>query len=701
MDRMTIDIESFSECNLKTAGMYRYAEDESTDLLCVCWAVNDGPVHAWVPSADAAFAFELEDIDGSIFCGEALPEMLRADLGRCPEVHAWNAAFERTVLNGPAGRRYSFPHLEIKQMRCSMARARNCSLPGRLEDSANELNTPVKKRSAGVNAMRYLCKPRPDGTRPTILEERDRFRKLVPYCADDVRAERGVDDVLPPMSPKEQRVWEMDQAINDRGVQVDLAALADLEFLIDKYKIELAAKCVKLTGCKPGQLAQLSAWIRANGWPDLENLQADTVQQLQKNPLVPDNIKTVIAIYATYGMKAVSKFPAMRKAVCKDGRIRGMLLYHAAGTGRWSSVIVQIHNLFRAVIADAEAAIEAARCRDLGWIRALYPGVDPMKVISSCVRGVLIAKEGHELVFPDFSGIEARWNAWMFGEEWKLDAYRKFDRGEGPDLYTVAYGRAFGIDPAAVTKPQRQLGKVMELALGYEGGVGAFVKMAATYRINLETLKPTLATAHPALRDAAESNYDFMKDQGRIGRLDKETWLACECIKLAWREAHPRIVQGWKDLKNYAQASVANPGQVFTVANKKIMFKTEGDFLIMRLPSGRKTRYFKPEFRGDVLRYRGVDTVTRQYGPTSTYGGKLCENETQAGCRDLLVEAMLTFHDAQYPIVMHVHDEPVLEVPLHGLTDDMTASIMCKVPEWAEGFPLAIEGHRGKRYKKG
>jgi DNA polymerase bacteriophage-type len=698
--KVTLDVETFSKVNLKSAGMYRYAEDSSTDLLCVCWAVEDGPVNAWIPSADPGFAFEVEDIDGRIFCGPAFPPVLGEDL-KGAEIFCWNAAFERAVLNGPAGKRYGFPHLQIKQMRCSMARARYCSLPGRLEDSANELNTPVKKRTSGLNAMRYLCKPRADGTRPTIVEERKRFLELVPYCGDDVRAEHGVDEILPEMSPKEQRVWELDQAINDRGVQVDLTALGDLEFLIAEYKTQLAAKCVKLTGFKPTQLAQISAWIRGHGWPQLENLQADTVRQLQANPAVPAQVKEVIAIYATYGMKAVTKFPAIRNAICSDGRLRGLFLYHGAGTGRWSSVIVQLHNLFRPVIDDPESAIAAARSRSLDWIRALYPDVDPMKVISSCIRGLLIAKPGHELVFPDFSGIESRWNAWMFDEEWKLDAYRKFDRGESKwDNYVMACARAFRHEPAAITKYLRQLGKVMELSLGYEGGVGAFVKMAATYRIALESLKVALTTATPEIRAQAEQNYEFMKEQGRTGRLEKDVWLACECIKLAWREAHPKIVRGWKDLKWAAIRAVQNPGQVETVADKRIMFKTEGMFLMMRLPSGRKVRYFKPQVRADVLHYRGVDTETRIYGETYTYGGKLCENETQAGCRDLLVDAMLDFDSEGYGAVMHIHDEVVLEVPIGHLTDEKVREIMCRPRDWAPNFPLAIDAHRSSRYKK-
>jgi DNA polymerase len=321
-----------------------------------------------------------------------------------------------------------------------------------------------------------------------------------------------------------------------------------------------------------------------------------------------------------------------------------------------------------------------------------------MKVIASCVRGMLIADEGKELVFPDFSGVEARWNAWLFGEEWKLEAYRAYDRGDGPDLYVVAYARAFGVDTSSVTKPQRQIGKVLELALGYEGGVGAFVKMCATNKIDIAALTDVELPAD--VRAEAEHNYEYALEQGRVKGLDPAVWMACEGLKLLWRRAHPRIVQGWKDLKTAMQCAVANPGIVYKVAGGRIMFKVEGQFLVMRLPSGRKTRYFQPQLRLDTLFYQGIDTVTRQWGWTSTYGGKICENEDQGGCRDLLVEAMLAFEEANYPIIMHVHDEPVMEVPIGSLPDAEVTRIMCKVPDWAEGFPLAIEGHRGKRYRK-
>lgn len=445
--KLTLDIETFSRCDLKKAGLYKYAEDESTDILCACWAIDDGPVHAWIPSAD--FTFCAENIDGKVYVGPEVPFHLSDAINCMIDVHAWNAMFERRVLLGPAGQRYGFPKLDIRQMRCSMHRARVHGLPGALEDSAEVLDAPVKKDKAGQNAMRYLCKPRKDGSQSNAENEYERFVKLVAYCADDVRAERAVDNIVPPLSAAELDVYRMDQEINDRGVKIDVAAVEDLISIVEQYKQQLLQRCLELTsdpfalcpakgGVKPSQAGALAEWIRSNGFPELENLQADTVRKALLKPL-PDNIKAVLKLYSTYNMKSVTKLPVMLRALCKDGRIHGMFLVYGAGTGRWSSIIVQLQNLLRPVIDDPDTAILAMRLRSLDWVRALYSGTDPMKVVASCIRGMLIADDDKELVFPDFSGVESRWNAWMFGEEWKLKSYRDYDADpkKNPHPYCV------------------------------------------------------------------------------------------------------------------------------------------------------------------------------------------------------------------------------------------------------------------------
>jgi DNA polymerase len=706
-DKLTLDIETFSRADLKKTGLAKYAEHDSTDVNCACWALGDGPVSAWIPEGDDAFAEDLRkmnEIDGEIFVGHDVPLplaqfIMQRDVGG---LAAWNAAFERSVLNGPAGRRYSFPIIEIKQTFCSMGNARVHGLPGALEDAANAINARHKKRIAGVNDMRYLAKPRKNGSRPTLVEERERFLRLVGYCADDVRAERAVDDIVPPMSEAELAVYWLDQEMNDRGWKVDLEAVDSMEILIADYKRELLRLCLEKTGIKPSQHAQLAQWIRAHGFPELENLQADTVRKaLLLN--IPNEVKEVLKIYSTYGMKAVAKYPAMRLAVGAGNRLRHLFMFYGASTGRWSSVIVQLQNLFRPVIKDPETAILAAHTWDLGYLRGLFKGVDPMKVIASCVRSCLIADEGKELVFPDYAGVEARWNAWMFGEEWKLKVFRDYDAGIGPNNYAVVYARSFGVPVETVKKDTIEylLGKCMDLYLGYEGGVAAFIKGCATYRVDMKRLLAAYDTLPADVVLEAQEAWAYACETGRTYDLDEKLWVTCEGLKRLWRRAHPKIVLGWKQLREASLNAVANPGEIRAVANKRLMFKVEGKYLLLRLPSGRKLWYYSPEIRDETLYYRGMDTVKRIWGRTSTYGGKLCENETQAGCRDILVAAKFKFRAAGHALIGSVHDQPILETPIGSLSDEDIRRMMCaEAPSWATGLPLAVEIQRGLRFRK-
>ena len=710
--KITGDIETFSRCDLKKAGMARYAEDESTDINCFCWAIDDGPVHSWIPQGDEEFKAALIALKdpalegGTIWIGSTVPGELRFLIGRAAELHAWNAAFERLNLNGPAGQRYGFPKIEISQTWCSMLNARVHGLPGALEDAANALNTPIKKRIAGVNAMRYLCKPRKDGTRPMLVEERERFLALIPYCADDVRAERGIDAVVPPMSAQELRIYrELDQPMNDRGWKVDLAAVDALESLVQQYKAELEGACLTLTGIKPSRPGPLADWIRSKGFPELENLQADTVRKALMKEM-PQETKRILSLYSTYGMKSVMKFPAMRKAAGSGARLRHLFGMYGAGTGRWVSYIVQLQNLFRALV-DSGVAVEIAMEWSLQYVRDMYPGIDPMKVFASCVRSCLVADEGKDLLFPDFSGVEARWNSWMFGEEWELKAYRDYDAGIGPNVYVANYARSYGIPADSQEAIEgKQLGKVLVLSMGYEVGVGAFVKMAGTYRVDLKDMaEKTYPTLPRDVLDESIEAFQYAEEQGRTYELPSKVWITCEGLKRMWRRAHPNIVRGWVDLKEAAIGAVSNPGKIHSVAKGRIAFRTEQDWLVMRLPSGRKMWYYKPRIKEDkqgrqALHYLGMNTVTRQWGPTSTYGGKLCENETQGGCRDLLVYAKFDVAEMGLPLIGTVHDQPAYEVDEGFDGEAEVAERMCRDRKWNSGLPLAVEMHRGKRFRK-
>lgn len=685
--RLHLDIETYSECELGAAGVYRYAEHPSTEVLCFAWAFGSGPVWYWK-------------------AGDPLPQQVVQHIESGGEVRAHNAQFERVVLNGVAGRKIGFPFITIAQTVCTAAKMAAHGLPRALGAAAEALGAKAKSLEGKIT-MLQLCKPRKthvDG-RYTPANAPDKFAILYAYCPQDVEAERDVDSRVPDLSPAEQQVYVLDQKINARGIAVDLKAIDDIQAVIAQYKVFLRDELIKLTGVEPTQRAKIADWIRANGWPGLTDMQAATVKTLVGQDGVPSPVKRVLQIYSTYNLKAITKYDAILEAVCADGRLRGMFLYHGANTGRWSSLIVQLQNLFRPVIDDPEVAIAAFAARDLGWIRALYPGVDPLKVAASCVRSVLIAGPGKELLFPDFVGIESRANAWLFDEEWKLNVFRAQDAKTGPDSYKVAYGRAFQIAPSQVSKSQRQIGKVMELALGYEGGVGAFVTMVQTYGIDLEEMTRAVLPIIPAdIRESADWMWHNMPRTRND--LSYDVFIACDSLKRMWRMIHPKIVQGWKDLRDAAIAAVETPGTVFKIPNGKVMFKTHDQWLYMRLPSGRRIAYYRPsviehEDGQAELRYEGIDTYTRQWKNVGTYGGKLCENAVQALSRDLLVQSMLKLEAAGCPIIGTVHDEVICEIPEEAAGPfEAAALLMRQTPTWAPGFPVDVDGHIAKRYRK-
>jgi DNA polymerase len=451
------------------------------------------------------------------------------------------------------------------------------------------------------------------------------------------------------------------------------------------------------TGYSPTQREKIAEWVRDHGYPHLTDLQVETIKHAVKDPRCPQDVATILRLYSTYNAKAVSKYDTIADAVCADGRLRGMFLYHGAATGRWASRIVQLQNLFRPVIDDCDTAIEALGYRDLDWLIDLYPDTDPLKVIASCIRGMLVPGEGKVLQSLDYAAIESRVNAWLWGEEWKLKAFREFDAGTGPDLYKLAYARAFRVPVEDVTKDERQIGKVMELALGYEGGVGAFVDMAATYGIDLDAMASEVRQVLPP--DVIDSGVWMWEKFGHRSELSRDTFIACDGIKQLWRRSHPKITAGWKALKEASILAIQNPGTVYNVAQNKLAFKVEGRFLKMRLPSGRCLHYLDPETDGESFSYMGVDTETRQWKRTKSYGGRVDENGDQAISRDLLVNGLLELEAAGYPTVGSVHDEGISEIDPSKSLEEAQA-LFCRAPAWAAGLPLASEGWQAKRFRK-
>lgn len=726
---LRVDIETFSRIDLKKCGLYKYAEDDSTELLSAVYRWDESKeVTLWIPlktvpgKCATALKEGIADLKAKGFivkvvCQTHVPQEVREHIERKGIVSAFNAPFERVVLNGTAGKRVGWPTMAIEQMRCTAVKARCASMPGGLGDACNAMGT-YPKSEAGHLVMLQLARPRkPSKEDPsdrwTIARVPEKYAQLYLYNIDDVLAESDLDTHLPSVSDDEWENWFMDQEMNDRGVAADLPAVDDFLYLIDQRKKELEARCIEVTKFKPTQREQIANWIRANGYPQLLDLQADTVRHIvELDTKCPDAVKEILTIYSTYGMKAVAKYNTILNAVCKDGRLHGMFEFVGAGTtGRWSSKLVQLQNLFRPVIDDCDEAFEAVSIRDLQWIKDLWPE-EPMKVFASCIRGALCAAPGTRLMAIDYSGIESRFGAWVFDEHWKIKVFRDYDTilgyengkaiRKGYDNYVMAYSELFGIPPEEVQKWQRQQAKPIELALLYEGGVHSFVTMAANYNVDLKELADSVWSSLD--REALDSAEWMWDKYGKASGMDRKIYLACDSIKWMWRHKHPHVVQGWKDLKAAAIAAVENPGEVFAIPNKKVMFKIIDRWLVMLLPSGRKIRYFEPRVSGEgrdrQMTYMGVDTDTRRWMRTSIYGGAQANHVCQGGSSDFIRYGMRELRREGYPLVMTVHDEVVMECgePFH---DFKTAQkIYTRKQAWARDFPLACEGFEAQRFRK-
>lgn len=665
MIRTHLDLETYSEEDLKRSGLYKYAEHQSTDLNVVCWADGAGPVNIWmcwdkIPKAVFDAVKAGMDKDGSLLFGSTMPAVVREVLTGVIAAH--NSQFERVVLNNWLARKSVPIKIKIENTICTMAKCAVHGIPQALEHAAKALGT-FPKRVTGANEMRYFAKPRKDGTRATPQEEPKRFITLVLYCIDDVKAERDLDVNIPDLTERETKIYRLDQKINERGVRIDQGAIKNAIFLVGQYKNKLAEMCRTQTGYSPTQTGKLAEWIRAHGYPGLENLQAPTVVEALKSQLVLPSIKKVLKCYSVYGMKAVSKFDAMLRAVAKDGRLHGMFQYYGAGPGRWSSRIVQLHNMMRPLIPDVDAAIKAMRERSLNWIRWLWPDIDPMKVFASCVRGMLIAGEGKDLMSYDFAQIESRIQAWLAGAEWKLKIFR-----EGKvKIYKATGAMMFGkTADEIVDTGEEQLytaSKIAELACGFQGGAAAIEKAARDMNITLA--------------------------------------MDADDLKYRWRDANPEIVKLWYDLQDAAYWAVKNKGKAYSIPNKKIMFKVAGRWLYMKLPSGRRIAYLDPKVDSDNnITYMGTHTKTRQWVRVQTYGGKLLNNACEGIGRDLLVNGLLNMEEAGYETILTVHDEGVFEVDEEFGSDEEAMRLMTVPLQWAEGLPVKCAGWREKRYRK-
>lgn len=663
MSELHIDFETRSCADLPVVGLDNYAKDPTTDAWCMAYAFDDDPV----------FIITDNQLSGhhAAVCSHVENDGL---------VVAHNAAFELAIWNNVMVKRYGWPELRPEQVRCTMAQCYAMSLPGGLDKASAALGVIQRKDTEGGRLMMQMAKPK--SLSPLMWwDEPEKRQRLYDYCKQDVVVERDMGKRLMALSDNEQQIWVLDQKINGRGVLVDRRAVDKAMHMVNSEKNRLDKEMQRATndmvsGCNsPSQLVK---WIRSQGVAVEGATKAD-VAALLDDPLglVPEPVTQVLEIRKEAAKASAAKLITMIEAASSDGRVRGTMQYHGANTGRWAGRRIQPHNLPRT--APAYAGLEGQIIEAIregmtpAEVEMLYG--PPMDAISNCLRGFFIPAAGHDFITADFANIEGRVLAWLAGEEWKLRAFREFDMGIGADIYKLSYSKSFNKEISTVTKDERQIGKVQELALGYQGGVGAFQTMARGYGVKIT---------------------DARADE----------------IKLAWRAAHPAIKAYWYEVQNAALAALDFETPVpVGPRGREVVFRKKGSFLWCKLPSGRVLCYPYPSIgtktwpdggTSDVLKYKCVQTNTFSWGETETYGGSLVENITQAVARDILAESLIRLEVAGYPVVLHVHDEAVCEF-LSGARPEALVEvedIMAIVPVWAKDLPVAVEGWRGPRYKK-
>lgn len=702
-----LDFETRAVIDIKL-GVHKYAEHPATVVLCCAFKFDGEPAFLWEPSQ----AFPKRVIE-HVAAG-----------GRCV---AHNMAFDRIVFNHVLRRQMlargvEIPELHIEQTDCTMVRALALGLPGSLEKLCPALRLPVEKDMTGKVAMMKLCRPQKSGGQLVWNNDPALFQILYAYCIRDVEAEAPIDEILPRLCDQEQLMWFMSERINDRGLCVDVVHASRAAAVVAEEGKALSGLVSGLTRnfASATQRARLHAWLDNNGL-ELPDMKKHTVRDALKDETMPPRLRKVLELQTEATKSSTAKLKKMVTRACADGNARGEYRFNGASTARWSSTGIQLHNLTRPSkgfkLADAENVFgwlkyqtETARRA----IRREYKSV--MFAISNSIRPLLKARDGYELLCADFSNIEGRVLAWLAGEQWKLDAFQEYDtitgtdaNGEpirlGPDLYKLAFAKAFGVTPESVDDEQRQVGKVIELALGYQSGHGGFLAMAAGYDVDLK-LVADIVHRQTSAREWAR--FDEMHDGKGVDHfgLERYEWVAIKVLITKWRDANSGIRTFWKELEDAAVAAVAEPGKV-TGVNGKIFFQVADSFLWVRLPSGRKLAYAYPSLTNIDTPWGTSKASVRVYGtekggfyPYHMYGGLIAENVTQAIARDILGLAMLRLEAAQYPIVMHTHDEAAAEKRIGEGSLDEFIAIMCALPAWAAGLPVSVAGWRGVRYRK-
>ena len=643
-----IDIETFSSVELSKCGVFRYSESPDFEILLFAYAFDDD---------------EVRIVD--MVCGEMLPAKVLEALDN-PEIikAAWNAQFERTCIGRYLGRR-----LSPDSWRCSMVHAASLSLPLSLKEAAKVLKTGEQKDRAGENLIRYFsipCKPtKSNGGRTRNLPQHDSEKWILfkEYNHRDVEVEIAIKQKLARF-PVPDFVWDeyhLDQEINDRGIMIDPEFVSNAIAFDERSRASLMSKMRDITGIdNPNSVQQMKEWLSDRG-VEMESLGKKEVAKFVKDSIgnMDGNITEALKLRLQLAKSSVRKYQAMQNVMCSDGRAHGMFQFYGANrSGRWAGRLIQLQNLPQNHIPDLAEARALVRSGDYDTMNLLYNDIPD--TLSQLIRTAFIPKPGCKFIVSDYSAIEARVLAHIAGEKWRSKVF-----AEGKDIYCASASQMFGVpvEKHGINSHLRQKGKIAELALGYGGSVGALKSMGALDNgLQEEELQPLVN---------------------------------------AWRQANPNIVHFWWDVDNAVKTTVR---QRIKTEVRGIRFSYKSGMLFITLPSGRKLSYIKPRmtqnrFGRESLSYEGVGE-SKKWMRIETYGPKLVENIVQATARDLLALAMLRLRNKGFEIVMHIHDEAVLEVPEGVSSVEEICQIMSEQPDWAAGLPLRADGYECAFYKK-
>lgn len=642
-----LDFETYSEQNLKECGAFRYAEDPSTEALMLAYSIGSSPV----------VGVDLTTSEATL--PEALFPLFEA-ISKGAPVCAHNAQFERLIWTKVC---LHFPVTPKEwQWDCTAARARALAIPGSLDGAALALGVNTRKDPRGKALIELFSKPQKNGRRILAKDYPSEFREFLEYCMQDVEVERELDKILPPLSPVEAEAFRLDYTINDRGMPVNMDLVERASGFVERYSDKLQKSAFKISGLRPTQRDKTLAFLKERGYP-LPNLQAATVEELAKQKGLPEDLVELLDIRIELSRAGTKKLKAIKSTVSEDGRIRGGFLFSAASTRRWSSVGVQLHNLQKPEGETNPEAVFQILMSDPELLVDLFDR--PLTALAQSIRGFF--ESNRHLLIADYSSVEPRGLAWLAGEEWLLESYRRKQ-----DAYRIIASKIYGIPVAAISKDslERFMGKQLVLGCGYGMGPPRFIETCAKFGQIL------------SLDQSSEAVYGYRNSVPNIVKF----WysLNSACIKAVKYDKTLRV-----GMLQFRPATLSNGFRV----------------LYVDMPSG-TICYPCPRIGKEYWNGQPQDTFNfftplgTHWVETDTFGGSIAENVVQGLTRDILRDGLLAANKAGHYVVGHVHDEGIAEGDNNKGDLEDFGRCLTGNSDWAKGFPLECEGFISKRYKK-